>query len=239
MGLMPLRARLKAVETLLLDLVFPRLCFGCGAEGHLLCPSCSGRLNFLVPACPVCSRRNFTGILCPPCARRTGLRRFLAPFSYANPIVRELIHGYKYEGVRALDTLLAQEIAAFMASYGLRPKRSGLLVPIPLHRTRERERGFNQAQLLARDLARRWGLVVAEPLSRRRWTEPQIEMDTFDQRRANMAGAFRVAGADAVRGRIIILIDDVSTSGATLSEAAKTLREAGARSVWAIAVAKG
>jgi ComF family protein len=229
----------SAVKTFVLDLLFPKLCLGCGAEGVSFCEACRSRMARPAPSCPICSKRNFTGILCTSCAEKSGLRRFLAPFSYRDPLVRELIHTYKYAGVRGLAALFADEIAAFLEAYGIRPNKTFMLVPIPLHRSRERERGFNQAELLARELGERLELPLGELLARRRATESQIDMESYQKRRENVADAFRVTDPAAVKDKSIILVDDVSTSGATFSEAARVLRGAGARTVWAIVVAKG
>lgn len=228
-----------ALRAWLLDLIFPALCAGCGDEGFHLCPACQLGLRTHAPACPICKKRNFSGILCVSCRPPGGLRRFLAPYSYRDPIVRELIHTYKYGGVRELASSFADDITAFLSSYGIRPRRAMLLVPVPLARSRQRERGFNQSLLLARELSGRLGLAVAPALKRIRATQPQIDMDSHDRRRANVAGAFRAADAEAVRNKSVILVDDVSTSGATLTEASRALREAGAKSVWGIAIAKG
>ena len=230
---------LKSVATWCLDLLFPKLCVGCRTEGAFCCENCRQNLVFSAPACPVCSRRNFTGIVCTTCAEKSGLRRFVAPFSYREPLVRELIHTYKYAGARELAGFLAGEIVSCLRFYDITPPTSAILIPIPLHRSRERARGFNQAAVLAAELGKRVGLSVAPALSRRRATDPQIEMESHDARRKNVANAFALRDAEVIRGRTVILVDDVSTSGATLSEAARLLRDAGARTVWAVAVAKG
>jgi ComF family protein len=146
---------------------------------------------------------------------------------------------YKYEGAQELAELLAGEIAAFLQFYAIRLPRSSILVPIPLHRSRLAERGFNQAELLAEGIGKRLGIQVAHPLRRAKRTEQQVEMSSPKERRSNVAGAFAIRDVDAVRGRTIILVDDVSTSGATMTEAARVIRENEARSVWGIAVAKG
>ena len=230
---------LRSITAWCLDLVFPKACAGCGTEGDFLCASCRTRLVPRVPACPVCSRRNFTGLLCGPCAGRAGLRRFLAPFAYADPLVRELIHTYKYGGARELAPLLAGEAALLLERYRIRPHGPAVIVPIPLARSRERARGFNQARLLAQAIGARLGLPVAEALRRVRATPPQVGLIGYQARQANVAGALLLADAAAVLDRTVILVDDVSTSGATLTEAARALRAAGARTVWAIVIAKG
>lgn len=223
----------------LLDLVFPLTCAGCGSEGVLLCGECREGLERRPPSCFGCNLRNFTGILCARCRRAMPLRRFLAPFSYRDPAVRALIHRWKYGGLRDVAKLLAEEAAAHLAAYRIRFPRGTLLVPIPLHPTRERQRGFNQSRLLAQELSRRLDLAVAEPLTRTRATDQQTDMKSYDQRRENMAGAFAIRDPEATRNRRVILVDDVSTSGATLAEAAGVLRRAGCRTVWAIVVAQG
>lgn len=230
---------IAALREWLLDLVFPKQCLGCGQEGLFLCSACRVGLVPSSPSCPVCGRRTSTGILCGPCAGRTSLRRFLAPYSYRDPLARKLIHTYKYGGVRELAGLFSDEIAAFLDSYAIRPVGPGVLVPVPLHPSRERERGFNQAQLLAAGIGERLGVSVADALHRTRATEPQVELDSHAKRRANVAGAFGVADVEAIRGKTVVLVDDVSTSGATLTEAAKVLRAADCRTVWAIVIAKG
>lgn len=187
----------------------------------------------------MCSKRNLTGVLCANCRGKSGLRRFLAPFSYRDPTARKLIRAYKYERLRELKIVFAEEIAAFINFYGIRPAAGSALVPIPLHRSRERERGFNQAALLAEELGARLNLPVVKALARRRPTEHQTLMPSYEARRGNVAGAFRLVRPELIRGRTAIIVDDVSTSGATISEAAKALREAGAKSAWAIAIAKG
>lgn len=230
---------LKAAKEWIFDLIFPKICVGCGWEGSFVCETCAQKLTFSAPTCPVCSRRNFDGILCDSCQEKSGLRRFLAPFSYRDTLVRELIHAYKYEGVRELKTYFAEEMLKFINFYGVRLAREAIFIPIPLHRARERERGFNQARLLAEELGRRLGLKIENLLFRARATERQIEMVSYSKRRENVAGAFKIKDPAACSGRTVILVDDVSTSGATLYEAARALRGAGARTVSAVVIAKG
>lgn len=221
-----------------LDMIFPKYCFGCQTEGAFVCEICRSKIRFLAPTCPICSQRNFTGVLCGLCQQSSALRRFLAPFSYSDPLMRELIHAYKYEGVRELKKFFADEIESFLRFYAVRPRGPTALVPIPLHRSREQKRGFNQSLLLAGELGRRLDLPVVSALRRIKATEQQIDMKSYKDRRRNVAGVFKMTDADAVKEKTAVLIDDVSTSGATLFEAAKVLRDGGAKTVWAIVIAK-
>ena len=227
-----------AAKTFVLDALFPKFCLGCGEEGGFLCAVCQTGLIFSAPSCPICSQRNFDGVLCPSCQEKSGLRRFLAPFSYRRELARDLIHAYKYEGVREIKDILAGEILKFLKFYGIKVPPA-VFIPVPLHRSREAERGFNQAGLLAEKLSQELGGRVAEALKRVRRTVEQIEIDSYDKRRENVAGAFRIRAQEAVRGQTAVLVDDVSTSGATIFECARVLRQAGAHTVWAIVIAKG
>jgi len=223
----------------LLDLVFPRSCVGCGAEGEILCAPCRSGLAFASPRCPVCGHRDLDGFVCGHCGEQSGLRRFFAPFPYRHPLVRELVHTYKYDGVRDLAPLLASEMVKFLNWYGMAMPRSVLLLPIPLHPAKQRERGFNQSALLAEELARQLGVEMCYALRRTRNTPAQVSMTDNTRRRENVAGAFAVTDSRVIRGKTVVLVDDVSTSGATLATAATALRAEGARTVWAMVFAKG
>ncbi len=167
------------------------------------------------------------------------MRRFISPFSYREALVRDLIHAYKYEGVKELAESFAEMIVKMLNFYNIRIGGNFILMPVPLHRSRQRERGFNQSELLAERLAKRLNCKVGKVLRRVRATEQQIEMDSYEKRRENVAGAFEVTAPEVISGQAVIIIDDVSTSGATIYEAARCLRQAGARTVWAMVVAKG
>jgi ComF family protein len=155
--------------------------------------------------------------------------------------VRGLIHLLKYERVtpvaRPLGGMLAQGIAELLA--GCRGSMP-LLIAVPLHRSRRRSRGFNQSELIARAAARRLPQrleLACDALVRQRDTVSQVGLSR-EERIANVRNAFRVADAARVKGRDIMLVDDVMTTGTTLSECARVLKQAGAERVWAATVAR-
>ena len=159
-----------------------------------------------------------------------------APF--AGP-VRAALHDLKYAGERRLAEPLGEAVAARWARVGT---GATLVVPVPVHAERERQRGYDQAALIATVAARRLGLPVARALERGRATVAQFELGR-DERAANVAGAFRLRGSErgarqAVAGRWVLLVDDVVTTGATLAACAVALERAGALAVSAIAVAR-
>jgi ComF family protein len=151
--------------------------------------------------------------------------------------LRVLVHELKYRGRRRVAERLADRLAAEPTAW-LLLSPDAVLVPVPLHPGRRWERGFNQAELLARALARRSGLPhEARALRRRRPTTPQTGL-TAAGRRRNMAGAFLVRRPDLVAGRTVVLVDDVVTTGATAMACARALRQAGARAVRLLTVAR-
>lgn len=148
--------------------------------------------------------------------------------------ITQLIHRFKY----GRDVTLAATLGHILASSVLAPGPHDLVVPVPLHKTRLRQRGFNQAAVLGKWLAGRRG-VPLDPfvLLRTRATPTQVGLSE-KERSANVAGAFAVRNRDAVRNRSILLVDDVYTTGATVAECAKVLRRAGARRVDVLVLAR-
>jgi ComF family protein len=226
----------------LLDLCFPRECPGCGhghERGDLFCQGCE-RLLQDMEASPHCRRCGRPLALpeapCPTCRGR-GLRpfaRLLALGTYREPL-RSTVHQVKYAGRWHLAEALADRLvdARDAASW---LDGADALVPVPLHPRRQADRGFNQADVIARQIGRRCGAAVVTPVVRVRDTPTQTEQHALDRRADNLRRAFAVTDADAVRGRRLAVVDDVSTTGATLSSLGRTLRAAGAAELSAIVI---
>lgn len=168
-------------------------------------------------------------------ACRLGVRGFDAAYSFGEygGGLRKLIHLFKFEGVLALERPLSQWLAVALP----RDERADVIVPVPLHWRRRWRRGYDQAWHLGRALERRTGIPCQAALRRPRYTPPQTSL-TRVERRDNVRGAFAVARPEAVRGRTVLLVDDVYTTGATLGECAKQLRAAGAKRVIVLTVAR-
>lgn len=215
-----------------LDLLFPSKCAGCGRAGELLCRTCLGdatRLDSRV--CRHCATPTGRGTLCGACAAvPPALYRLIAAFTYDGAI-RRAIHSFKYQDIRALAPVLADALAS---DPRLGRLEADALVPVPLHERRLRERGYNQAELLARELGTRMGLPMRTDLVRRVGDGPS-QLDAAD-RRANVERAFEAEGE--ARGMHLMLVDDVATTGSTLNACAHVLLKAGAGRVGAIVVAK-
>ena len=219
-----------------LDLLFPRWCIGCGREGDFICPSCLKSLpRIMPPICPRCGQPQSSAILCRSCvgwqAEIDGIR---SPFRF-DGVIRQAIHELKYRNLRAIAGLFAQWLNDYLTT---NPMPGEVLVAVPLHRKRLRERGYNQSNLLAQELGKLAHLpVVDDCLIRERHALPQARTATVDERRSNVAGAFSCRN-QRLKGKQVLLIDDVATSGATLDACARALKEAGATSVWGLVLAR-
>jgi len=150
-------------------------------------------------------------------------------------ICREMIHGLKYDCRTHLRRPLALLTAERVASFAL---GADMLVPVPLHVRRIRQRGFNQSILLGELLSCEWGMPLERrAMQRVRWTEPQINLSA-SERRQNVRGAFKLSGSVDVSGRRVILVDDVITTGSTVDECARVLRAGGADRVLVVTIAR-
>ncbi|MEK7354743.1 MAG: ComF family protein [Chloroflexota bacterium] len=219
-----------------LDLLFPQRCLGCGKAGILICPSCQSSLPILAPPlCPLCGRPQLSGILCSDCIRwQAEIDGIRSPFRF-DGVTRQAIHQLKYRNLRTLAAPLARLLNSYLAGH---PVPGDVLVPVPLHPKRLKERGYNQSALLANELGKLTNLPIIEDcLVRRQHTSPQAKTATVDERRSNVSEAF-VCRSDGLRNRQVILIDDVATSGATLNACAQALKAAGAISVWGLVMAR-
>lgn len=216
---------------------FPRpaclLCGGPGDGGELpLCSGCDADLPWLGGRCPRCALPLPThGLDCGGCLRKPpAFAHTEAPWRYGFP-VDSLVTAFKHHGDRPMGRLLGSLLARHLRqAYADGLERPELLVAVPLAARRQRQRGFNQAQLLARWLARDLHLACAEPLRRIVDTPPQQGLDAAARRR-NLRQAFSVEPGAALRGRHLALVDDVLTTGATADSLARLLLRAGARRV--------
>jgi ComF family protein len=228
--------KLTKLKGIALDLLFPRWCVGCGREGDFLCPDCIKSLaRIMPPLCPRCGRPQLNAVLCPVCVGwPTSIDGIRAPFKFDGAI-RQAIHELKYNNLRAIAPLLGSWLADYLAAS---PLPAEVLVPVPLHRQRLRERGYNQSRLLALELAKLSGLPLVEDcLVRKNYGTPQARTNNVEERRANVAGAFSCRD-HRLKDKQVLLIDDVATSGATLDASARALKESGASSVWGLVLAK-
>ena len=219
----------------LLDALFPIECVSCGRSGKVICDKCATDLPILqAPFCEICSTPGDFA-RCQRCAESVrsfdGVR---APYRYAGAI-RQAVLALKYGSIKAGAPQLGDLLADYLSD---NPLPGEVIAPVPMHRRRLRERGYNQADLLARRVAARNKLrYEKELLLRTRQVEPQAGISSAGQRAVNVAGSIGVSAGHDVHGSGIILIDDVATTGSTLETCAASLKQAGAVSVWCLTLA--
>ena len=210
-----------------LNLILPPRCFACRQTGTVLCLDCADQRERAEP-------------LDAPLT--------YARFAYHDPIIRKMIWALKYRGVKTVGerfgALLYNDLTEELSEVSLLngEERNFLIIPIPLSLSRARERGYNQATTIARGFKKRGGnnFVIREDiLYRIRDTVSQTTIEERRQRLANMRGAFAVNNPATARGKQIIIIDDVITTGGTLADARRALEAAGAKTVLGVAVAHG
>ena len=239
-----------------LDAVFPPRCAGCGIyHEELFCGDCRLVLQRIEPPfCSICGAPfDPLAQAARECARCRDNRYHVAPPFIALRAVyvfdgppRHAIHRFKYQDKIALAPSLAAVLNGFLTEQPddvprIPMERVGLLIPVPLHPWRQYRRGYNQSALLARELSKLNGVPSAEVLRRTRHTTPQIELKA-GERAANVKDAFAVDEAALSRfnpaGEAVLLIDDVSTTGATVAECARVLKASGIAEVYALTLAR-
>lgn len=217
-----------------LDLVFPPTCGGCGKAGVRWCQDCKSRVTAIrAPLCQVCGIPVRSAGTCAVCQEDPPRYSVLRSWSAFDGPVRNALHRLKYRRDIGLGDSLAGQMVGFVRGLAW---PIDMVVPIPLGRKRLQERGYNQVGLIARPLAMALGMEYAPyGLARRRETRSQVGLGR-EERRENVQAAF-VAGAHA-KGKTVLVIDDVATTGSTLSSGAEALFSSGAKDVYAVTVAR-
>lgn len=217
-----------------LDVIFPKRCLICGAYDTWFCEDCQNSAILQNDQiCIICNRPSLNGVVHPTCATRSTLDGLMAAGKFDQ--LQELIHSFKYNLIKDLAPALAEIYVKFIQENNLEDFfEQFCLLPVPLHKSRLRFRGFNQSHLIAEELAKRLKIpLLAEALVRIKNTEPQTTLDK-SRRETNMEESFACPDSEIVRNKKILLIDDIATTGATLNECAKALKSAHAQTVWAL-----
>ena len=230
---------LTPAKNFVLDILFPPICLNC--QKHLEIRT--------TPLCENChsSIKPNTSFFCPICRARLAENKKIchldSPYllaaagNYDDPILQNLIHCFKYRKMDFLAPMLGEILLNYLKLTNLKLKNF-IVIPIPLHFFREKSRGFNQAKLLAEIVARHFNLPIIDALKRIKNNESQAKCKDSESRAKNVIDCFKIKNSESIKGKNIILIDDVFTSGATITEAAKILKQNGCRKIIALVIAK-
>ena len=269
-----------------IDIIYPKKCLKCGELGSYLCPICRDALPLNpIISCYLCHKPNIDGQVCSTCRNKyhPPVKGILIASDWKDETLQKVIKNLKYKFVRELSEVLGNILSDFLIIHWgqiswLNTQRRIYFCPIPLHHRRLIERGFNQSELIARQMAdslKKSGYwldnfrYADDLLIRKKYSRPQAEIKNILVRRKNIQGAFSTilptaspsqvdadktrisanrmrVGADRTRiniedvqGQVVILIDDVVTTGATVEEAARALKPLRPKEIWGLAVARG
>jgi competence protein ComFC len=238
------------LKNIFLDILFPIYCLVCQKYGSVFCDECLGKIKYIEEqVCPYCEKiATPKGSTCSRCKEKIQEKNFsdylnflIAATRYKENQLGKIIHNYKYNFIRDLSLPLG----SILVSALLRNEIAipDIIVPVPLHKRRLRWRGFNQAELLSFFISRNLtpGLEIPMEISlilRKKFTPPQMEIKRYKERKVNLQNAFSANPASDISGKYILLVDDVATTGATLFECAKVLKQSGAKKVGAIVLAR-
>lgn len=258
------RRNVQNVWAFFLDLIFPLECLGCGHEGKWLCGQCFKKIKFNQKQyCLECKTTTKFGQFCALDKEKYSLDGVLIAADYDEPVIAKMVKSFKYNFIQSLGRELAEILIIFLKNLLGKELTAGQtaekekqvkqldelpslftdfkkcwLVPVPLSAKRLRWRGFNQAEILARRVGQNLGLNLnCQQLIRIKHKKPQAKLGEAE-RKVNVADCFSWQGDD-LSGQNVILVDDIVTTGATLNECARVLKQAGAGQVWALVVAKG
>lgn len=229
------------IKNIVLDIFFPPFCVACRAykgRDSFLCDSCAALIKQNTAFfCPLCKNRLPQKILCHP-----KIHYILgAAGNYDDPVLQIAIHGFKYERIKSLSAplgnILIDYLEGAVKNWDILIQEF-LIIPIPLHPRRERERGFNQSLLLAGKVGEHFDIPVVQALRRVKNNSPQVSIKGREARKKNIAGVFKVDRPDLISNKNVILIDDVFTSGATMNEAVQALKDNGAKRIIALVLAR-
>ncbi len=257
-GLVPHRASLwcgaQKVLTSVLDVVFPKVCLGCGEftskiDFDYVCRKCLAEVYLKNTfECIGCKRESRIGLTCVSCKKNNGVDQLLIATELTDPLVEKMIKVYKYKFIYDMATPLStivKKCIKKLVSKGFNLfEDNPVLIPVPLHKTRLNERGFNQSWLIVKEIADTFHLSSNENLLSKKYNfKHQADIKTREDRMNNVKNDFAVTDTEVVKGKTVILIDDICTTGATLNECARVLKNPptgeGAKRVIGFVIARG
>lgn len=233
----------KKTTKFILDILFPIQCIDCKKEGQWFCENCQTKIKLQNEfVCPVCEKSiTPDGHTCLACKKKNSLDGLVVATSYAQSSIAKAVHLFKYRFIQDLHIPLGKLLVE--ALHKTDTALPDLILPVPLHARRLRWRGFNQSALLADQIGANLlpGIILptnSDTLLRNRYTLPQMTIKNYPERQKNISGSFAVSPHTNIKDKTILLVDDIATTGSTIFECAKILKQAGAKEVFAVVIAR-
>jgi ComF family protein len=224
----------------LADLFFPKFCLGCYEEGSFICAKCLKKLKLQELCCPVCDKVNFVGLPCLSHRRQSKLDGLLFAVRFQG-LAKVVVHSFKYEGIKDLAEPISKLMAEILVELPLfKYKEKLILVPAPLFFAKRWQRGFNQAEILAQKIGKSLNLPTENLVLRIRPTASQTKFEK-QARQKNIQAAFALSQKGKItnlKDKIVVIVDDVYTTGSTINEIAKTLKPKKPKAIWGLVFAK-
>ncbi len=222
----------------LLDLIFPKQCINCNSFGEYLCTICTQKIIRHKQICIVCRKTSLYGQTHEYCQNATALSNIIIATEYKDTVKKALVrvkYGLKYDILKELieKTLVSQKIGTFLHSQQIE-----LCTEVPMHHFKQNQRGFNQALLITKWVEKNYTISYQSILQKTHQTNAQMSLKR-NERLFNLSNAFQIKNNADIANKNILLIDDVTTTGTTLEEAATTLKKAGAKNIIALVIANG
>lgn len=237
------------IKNFALDMLFPSFCLNCQKEGSYLCQDCFSLIEITNRQhCPFCNPPKITpeGCTCKFCKKNKNLDGLYYTAPYNNFIIKKIITQFKYPPyIKELSKPLSFFIIQYFKSFEYQPtfliktfQSDFLLIPVPLYKKKLKERGFNQSEEIAKELSFFWKIpLISDVLLKIKETSSQIKLSK-EEREKNLKEAFICKNFEKIKGKKIILIDDVFTTGSTMEECSRILKQAGAKEILGIVIAR-
>lgn len=239
MELKNIKKSIKDAEQFFYDLIYPKMCVFCGKYETFLCANCFEKIETVkTRTCFYCGKLCKNGKICTSCKKKYCSSISAAVWSglYNDKILKELIHSYKYNGILEISEILS-EMLTITIKNNIK-YQDYIVVPVPLSRAKMSRRGFNQSEIIAKNISENLGISGGAAIARRRDTRSQVGLSR-DERINNLKDSILCVDPDLINNRKILLIDDVATTGTTMNECAKVLLQNGAKRVDAAFIARG
>jgi ComF family protein len=223
----------------ILDLLFPKTCLECKKEGKYLCEACLSKLPSVKQVCPVCLRPSVDGFTHTKCIKPLGINGIISLWPYRG-VIRSGILALKYKFVKEVSEDLSLLVMQKVKDFFLFQKGEGILTTIPLYWSRKNFRGYNQVDEIGESISKNFNMsFYNDLLFRKKLKTPQVTLSQKD-RIKNIQGVFALNPKyeTTIKNTLLIVLDDVYTTGSTLKEAAKVLKRNGAGKVWGLTIAR-
>jgi ComF family protein len=233
----------KNIKEIGIECLFPTKCLNCHAAGEILCDDCFSVIEIIDQKyCHICNKRKPLDVFkCSSHCRSHLFHLFFATIYNKDPLIQALIHRFKYPPlIKKLDLVLAKIILVHFELIGVKPDffADFIVIPVPLYFKKNRARGFNQSAQIAKRISTELKIIFNLHIVKRiKNTQPQIKLMTKEEKKDNVADAFKCVNSNFIKNKNVLLIDDVYTTGSTMEECAKVLKKAGAKRVFGCVIA--